>query len=278
MGRHDARQLAKGDQRRRPSDAQLRTRSAELSQRYLGGQARPTSIRWVTNQNSRWGSCTPADGTIRISTRVKGMPGYVLDYVILHELAHLLAPGHGPDFWALLEGYPRLERARGYLEGVAATAGLDLSDGETDSDELGQAALRLRPERLSRSTAPRADRAQPSSRRAASASGPISSALASAAARPPATRRRRATRRSRHTRPRRGRPRRNAGRGARCTGRSPAASSACRSRWTSSRVQLEVGDARTPRAPRGSRPRAPSRRPARSGRRTAATARPWRAA
>lgn len=137
--------LAKGDQKRRPSDAQLRTRSSELSQRYLGGQARPTSIRWVTNQTSRWGSCTPADGTIRISTRVRGMPGFVLDYVILHELAHLLSPGHGPDFWALLAGYPKLERARGYLEGVAATAGLDLSDGETEGDELGQAALDFGP-------------------------------------------------------------------------------------------------------------------------------------
>jgi predicted metal-dependent hydrolase len=137
--------LAKGDKRRRPSDNQLRSRAGELSQRYLGGQARPTSIRWVTNQNSRWGSCTPADGTIRISTRVRGMPGFVLDYVILHELAHLLSPGHGPDFWALLEGYPRLERARGYLEGVAATAGLNLSDGETGSDELGQAALDFGP-------------------------------------------------------------------------------------------------------------------------------------
>ena len=137
--------LAKGDKRRRPSDAQLRTRSVELSQRYLGGQARPTSIRWVTNQNSRWGSCTPTDGTIRISTRVRGMPGFVLDYVILHELAHLLSPGHGHDFWALLQGYPRLERARGYLEGVAATAGLELSDGEADSGELGQAALDFGP-------------------------------------------------------------------------------------------------------------------------------------
>lgn len=137
--------LAKGDRKRRPGDAQLRTRSAELSQRYLGGQAKPISIRWVTNQNSRWGSCTPADGTIRISTRVRGMPGYVLDYVILHELAHLLSPGHGPDFWRLLAGYPRLERARGYLEGVAATAGLDLSDAEADTDELGQAALDFGP-------------------------------------------------------------------------------------------------------------------------------------
>ena len=122
--------LDKGDARRRPSDGQLQKRAAELSLRHLGGLAKPTSIRWVTNQNSRWGSCTPADGTIRISTRVKGMPAYVLDYVILHELAHLLAPGHGPEFWRLLTSYPRTERARGYLEGVAATAGLDL--GEED--------------------------------------------------------------------------------------------------------------------------------------------------
>lgn len=45
------------------------------------------------------------------------MPEYVLDYVLLHELAHLLVPDHGPRFWALLEAYPRTERARGYLEG-----------------------------------------------------------------------------------------------------------------------------------------------------------------
>ena len=133
--------LAKGDQRRRPSDAQLSRRAAELSRQHLGGRARPTRIRWVTNQNSRWGSCTPADGSIRISTRLQGMPSYVIDYVLLHELAHLLAANHGPDFWALLDGYPQLERARGYLEGVAATAGLDLSDGPFE--EPGQAALRF---------------------------------------------------------------------------------------------------------------------------------------
>jgi len=134
--------LEKGDQRRRPSDTQLAKRAADLSQRHLGGLAKPSSIRWVTNQNSRWGSCTPADRTIRISARVKGMPAYVLDYVVLHELAHLLAPGHGAEFWSLLESYPRTERARGYLEGVAATAGLDLEDDVTgEGEELDEAAL-----------------------------------------------------------------------------------------------------------------------------------------
>ena len=124
--------LAAGDKRRRPSDEQLLARALDLSRRFLGGTAKPASIAWVTNQNSRWGSCTPADGTIRISARVKGMPSWVLDYVILHELAHLLQPGHGGEFWSLLQSYPRTERARGYLEGVAATAGLQWADDVTD--------------------------------------------------------------------------------------------------------------------------------------------------
>lgn len=134
------RKLAASDQRRRPSDAQLGGRAAELSRRYLGGRARPTSIRWVGNQQSRWGSCTPAEGTIRISTRLKGMPEWVLDYVVLHELAHLLQPAHGPAFWALLAGYPRTERARGYLEGVAAVAGLGLSEEDEEAAADGEAA------------------------------------------------------------------------------------------------------------------------------------------
>lgn len=101
-------------------DGELATRAARLSERYLGGRARPASVRWVTNQNARWGSCTPALGSIRLSHRLQGMPEYVLDYVLLHELAHLLVPGHGPGFWRLLDAYPRTERARGFLEGVVA--------------------------------------------------------------------------------------------------------------------------------------------------------------
>jgi predicted metal-dependent hydrolase len=140
--------LAAGDKRRRPSDEQLLVRSADLSRRFLGGVAKPVSIAWVTNQNSRWGSCTPADGTIRISARVKGMPSWVLDYVILHELAHLLQPGHGGEFWSLLDTYPRTERARGYLEGVATAAGLQWPDEVSDdlSDDVIGAPSELTPE------------------------------------------------------------------------------------------------------------------------------------
>jgi len=120
--------LAASEAKRRPSDTDLATRAESLSARFLGGRAKPASIRWVANQHGRWGSCTPSERTIRISSRVQGMPGYVLDYVILHELGHLVVAGHGPDFWALLQSYPKLDRARGYLDGVAAASGLALSD------------------------------------------------------------------------------------------------------------------------------------------------------
>lgn len=137
--------LADGDRRRRPSDEELLRRATDLSARYLGGLAHPASVRWVPNQRSRWGSCTPADGTIRISDRLKGMPGYVLDYVVLHELAHLLQPGHDRSFWRLLESYPRLERARGYLEGVAASAGGDIGEDEGADPPEDSAAEALTP-------------------------------------------------------------------------------------------------------------------------------------
>jgi len=120
--------LAKQDRKLRPSDRDLLARGTELSRVWLAGRAKPASVRWVGNQGSRWGSCTPVDRTIRLSSRLQGMPSWVVDYVLVHELAHLLVPGHGPDFWALVEQFPRTERARGYLEGVSATAGLDLSD------------------------------------------------------------------------------------------------------------------------------------------------------
>lgn len=130
--------LAKQDARRRPGDEELMARARELAKRYLGGRAEPASVRWVGNQGSRWGSCTPADRTIRLSTRLQGMPGWVVDYVLVHELAHLLVPGHGPRFWAEVERYPRAERARGYLEGAAAAAGLDMAEESDVVDGVGE--------------------------------------------------------------------------------------------------------------------------------------------
>lgn len=117
-------------------DAELARRAAELSARYLDGRARPSSVRWVPPMRTRWASCTPADGTIRLSRALRDLPSWVQDYVLLHELAHLLEAGHGPRFWRLLEGYPRTERARGYLDGVSAAA--HLSIGEDLGDDLAE--------------------------------------------------------------------------------------------------------------------------------------------
>lgn len=112
--------LAAQESKRVLGDNDLTARAKHLSDQYFEGRARPASVRWVTNQNTRWGSCTPAEASIRLSHRLQGMPEYVVDYVLVHELAHLLVPGHGSRFWELLEAYPRTERARGYLEGVVA--------------------------------------------------------------------------------------------------------------------------------------------------------------
>lgn len=126
--------LAAQERRRAPSDADLLVRAQRLCTRYLDGRAEPAGVRWVDNQQRRWGSCTPAQRTIRLSARLRGMPDWVVDYVLLHELAHLLVPGHGPDFWALVGRYPRMERARGFLEGVSAAAGLDVGDAAGTAD------------------------------------------------------------------------------------------------------------------------------------------------
>lgn len=101
-------------------DAHLLQLAAELSERYLEGRARPVSVTWSTRQKHRWGSCTAAEGTIRLSTRLQGMPDYVVHAVLVHELAHLLADdGHGPQFRALMARYPEAERAEAFLAGVA---------------------------------------------------------------------------------------------------------------------------------------------------------------
>jgi predicted metal-dependent hydrolase len=123
--------LAAREERVRSTDDELLARARRLTARYLPDhvhQVMPASVRWVTNQNGRWGSCTPDDGTIRISHRIQEMPDWVVDYVLLHELAHLVVPSHNARFWDLVARYPRAERARGYLEGISAATGMVLQD------------------------------------------------------------------------------------------------------------------------------------------------------
>ena len=110
------------------SDSELTVRARALSDAFFGGAAVPASVRWVDNQNRRWGSCTPSEGTIRLSSRLRGMPEYVVDYVLVHELAHLLEPSHDERFWSLVHAYPRTERALGFLEGVESSSSTPAGD------------------------------------------------------------------------------------------------------------------------------------------------------
>jgi predicted metal-dependent hydrolase len=131
--------LEKSEARTKPSDDGLARRAETLSQRYLEGLARPSSVRWVDNQQHRWGSCTPADRTIRLSVRLQGMPGWVVDYVLLHELAHLLERGHTKTFWRMVDRFPKADRARGFLEGVALAARWEMSADDVPEDSAADA-------------------------------------------------------------------------------------------------------------------------------------------
>ncbi|MGH9223512.1 MAG: M48 metallopeptidase family protein [Acidimicrobiales bacterium] len=120
--RHVEKLVARLERRSTAGEIDLEERAKVLAARH--GLAHPASIRWVDNQSGRWGSCTPAEGTVRISSRLAGMPPWVVDGVIVHELAHLAEPGHTPAFWALVNRYPKAERSLGYLTAKG------LSDGE----------------------------------------------------------------------------------------------------------------------------------------------------
>lgn len=107
----------------RRTDAELQQRAEYINKKYFGGRIRWKAIRWVSNMNTRLGSCTnggPTDGHIRISDKIKDWPQWVIDAVIAHELVHRLHNNHSPAFWQTLrEGYPLTDKAQGFIEGVS---------------------------------------------------------------------------------------------------------------------------------------------------------------
>ena len=121
VGRLDLRE------QRAASTSELLERARRLSLQYLDRDVIaqhpvPVIIKWVTNQNTRWGSCTPRDGNIRISHRVRDMPEYVIDCIVLHEIIHLIELHHNAHFYAYMDRYPELERAKAYLAGYTHAA------------------------------------------------------------------------------------------------------------------------------------------------------------
>lgn len=95
------------------SEIDLTERARLLARRYALPE--PESVEWSARQSKRWGSCTPEAGRIRISDRLASMPDWVVDSVLVHEMAHLEAADHGPRFRALVGRYQLTERATGYL-------------------------------------------------------------------------------------------------------------------------------------------------------------------
>jgi predicted metal-dependent hydrolase len=109
--------LERSMRRKRPSDERLMERALVLNQRHFGGRLRWTSIGYA-DMRRLWGSCTFTDGAIRIARRAATLPEWVIDYLLVHELAHLEHSDHGPAFHELENRYPLTERAKGYLLAV----------------------------------------------------------------------------------------------------------------------------------------------------------------
>ena len=124
--------LERSELRRRPSDEALLQRALGRGMLEFRVVRPDGSVRWVENQQSRWGSCTPGERTIRLSARLQGMPPWVIDYVLVHELAHLLEAGHTREFWAWVDNYPKAEKAMGYLQGYSSAAHLEPPPGPED--------------------------------------------------------------------------------------------------------------------------------------------------
>jgi hypothetical protein len=109
-----AERLEKRAERSRPTDDRLEQRARTLNVRIFGGTLRWRSIGFA-DMERQWGSCSFTDGAIRIARRAAALPDWVLDHLLVHELAHLVHSDHGPEFHELENRYPLTERAKGYL-------------------------------------------------------------------------------------------------------------------------------------------------------------------
>lgn len=96
------------------SEKMLKKRANELNKKFFKNRL-DFDIKFVSNQTSKFGSCTPKNRVIRISDKIASIPQWVQDYVIIHELAHLVHPNHSKKFWNVVNKYKYVERAKGYL-------------------------------------------------------------------------------------------------------------------------------------------------------------------
>ena len=94
-----------------------------LARKVAGRFPEPPSVgraSFVTTQGARWGSYSTKTKTVRLNAALRGMPGWVLEAVVAHELAHVFHPDHSPAFWELLgRACPETDRAEAFLAGVS---------------------------------------------------------------------------------------------------------------------------------------------------------------
>ena len=102
----------------------VRDHLAMLARDELAKRARPLASRVgrkvarvsVRDTKSRWGSCS-ASGNLSFSWRLIFAPEEVVDYVVAHEVAHLVEMNHGPRFWRLVDSLvPGNARPRAWLD------------------------------------------------------------------------------------------------------------------------------------------------------------------
>ncbi len=106
-----------------PSDEELLARALWLRMEFLPEAPEPSSVVWAP-QERRWGSCSSVDRSLRISSKLRRAPQYVIDAIVVHELAHLLRADHGREFAQLINRFPDNARADAFLAGVSFAKGL----------------------------------------------------------------------------------------------------------------------------------------------------------
>ena len=124
-----SKRLERRAERRKATDQRLQARAERLNDGHFDGRLTWTSIGFA-DMDHQWGSCSFTDGAIRIARRAAELPEWVLDYLLVHELAHLVHSDHGREFHALEDRYPLTERAKGYLLALDSIAALQLGADE----------------------------------------------------------------------------------------------------------------------------------------------------
>jgi len=112
-------------------DGALEDRARTLAELY-NDSIMPVSVRWVSNQQARWASCSPGSREIRVSSRLQQCPEWVIDAVLVHELAHLQEADHSSRFYEIADRHPRQSESGVFLDGYALGLGLRIESGDVD--------------------------------------------------------------------------------------------------------------------------------------------------